>query len=115
MSLPTFEINVLGCRFMAREAEPGEIPDDSVGSVNVEAGLILMKRGLSYDEARETLLHELIHAVDIKTAGGRQLSERRVSRISACLFQVLASNPEAAFFIVMGAEFEDAEGDDEKE
>lgn len=53
---------------------------------------------------RETLLHEVVHAVETFFPEGEQLLERQCKGLSRVLFQVFTENPEVRKFI-----FEDAE------
>jgi len=70
---------------------------DLAGNVNHQQLLILISAGMSADEVRETLLHELLHAVchqqgvDIKEDANRQ--------ISIGIFELMRSNPGLADYI----------------
>lgn len=114
MMLDPFTVNVLGTTFTVRSAEPGELQNDTAGMVLVSVGLILYDGSQCEDEIRETIFHELLHAVDEKTAGGRPLGEKRVSRLSATLYATLVNNPEVAGYLIYGVmEEPDADLSDE--
>lgn len=95
-------IDVLGVRFTVRAAEIGELPQDTPGCCNVSKGLILYDPTQCPEEMRETILHEIFHALDIKTAGGEELKEPDISRMSALLFAFLTTNLQFSLWLITG-------------
>lgn len=96
-------INVLGVDVDIRPAETLEIRGET-GLFFPVKNTIVYALGQEADELRETLLHEVLHAVDMKTAGADSLEERDIHRISACLFAVIQANPDFAMYLMSGVD-----------
>jgi hypothetical protein len=63
------------------------------GRVELVKSTIEICPDLSRQEWAETLLHEIIHAIDLSTsAGDDSLTESQVTRISALLYATLVDN-----------------------
>jgi hypothetical protein len=60
--------------------------DGQVGAVDVQQGQIILEEDASPWELRETCLHEIIHAIDIKLH--LKLKEAQVKALSAVLYDV---------------------------
>ena len=59
---------------------------------------ILIADELPPDEERDTLLHEIVHAVDNQISIG--LTEKKVRQIATGLMQVILDNPDVAKFLL---------------
>ncbi len=99
-------INVLGIEVDIREGEGLELRGE-VGLYLPVQQTILYEGKQQPDELRETILHEVLHAIDIKTAGADALLERDIHRLSACLFAVFQANPSLAMYIMSGVDPDD--------
>jgi hypothetical protein len=80
-------LNILGKTFKLEWLD--ELPD-ALGETYTSKQLIRMQKGLPADTERETLLHEVIHAVEESLALG--LTEAQVHALACGLFAVLRDN-----------------------
>jgi hypothetical protein len=64
---------------------------DSLGECNDSLQRILVKSGQKPDQAMDTVIHEITHAIDYQMHLG--LSERQVHCVAAGLTAVLLENP----------------------
>lgn len=71
--------------------------DDSSGEQRRDLQLIKVKGGQHPETLRETLLHEVIHAVEEQIA--LKLKERQVHALAMGLFQVMRENPALVRFL----------------
>lgn len=61
---------------------------------------IRVRGGMPHDEERETLLHELIHAVDEQL--GIRMTEKRVRMLSVGVYALLRDNPKLRAYLSKG-------------
>ncbi len=71
--------------------------EDSCGEHELQRQEIKIKKDLHAEAARDTLLHELIHAVDEQL--DLRLKHRQVHALAAGLLQVLRENPDLVRFL----------------
>lgn len=62
---------------------------------------IRIHKGLALDEERETLIHELVHAVENQL--DLPMSEKTVRRLSVGLYALLRDNPKLRSYLFKGA------------
>ena len=84
------KIDVLGIEYSIELEE--HMPDDNWGIAEHRTTTLKIAENLEDSRKRETLLHEVMHAVDATIDIG--LEEEVVGPLSAGLFCVLKSNPE---------------------
>lgn len=65
---------------------PGEILDGDCGETEIDKSIIRINGDMPQSQQEETLLHEVIHAVDFN------MSEEDVYMFSMALYQVLKDN-----------------------
>ena len=80
-------INVAGMEY-AVSYVPGHEINGLTGLVRHDDQIIEIAQDCSPDVQAETLLHEILHCVDVATSSRERLSEEQVHRISRCLFSV---------------------------
>jgi hypothetical protein len=80
-------LNILGKTFKIEWLE--ELPD-ALGETYTNRQIIRMQKGLPAETEQETLLHEVIHAVEESLALG--MSESQVHALACGLFAVLRDN-----------------------
>ena len=90
--MPVKKLNVLGDRYRVRKRRQREF-----GWCYYVKGDIFLRPNQSEDQARDTLLHEVIHAID--NVDSLNLSEEQVRRIATGLRAVFTSNPEFARWV----------------
>lgn len=96
MKRPT-AANVLGKSYSLRFFD--QLPDSSAGRMNPRQQVIqIATRRRHPDYIRDTLLHELIHAISYQIH--LNLAERQVHALSAALLQVLWDNPAVARYLL---------------
>jgi hypothetical protein len=87
---------VLGVPYAIKiEKDPEGFSESQLGYVNNLDCVITLRDGVSEWEKRETALHELIHAAEIKL--GLKLKEQQVQSLSAVLYSVLTDNGNSDF------------------
>lgn len=87
MKLPK-TIRVLGHTFFVREMENG-MPLD--GQYHPAEQTIFIRKGMSDDETRDALWHEIVHVIDSHL--DLDLSHQTMIAISAAQFAVMKDNP----------------------
>jgi hypothetical protein len=98
LSLPQSGAFVQGKFFefiVQNEAEhigPNAATTDPMGQV------IAIKKGMYLHQLKDTVLHELIHAIDYGTGLG--LKERQVHVLAATVLELLWSNPSLSYWLV---------------
>lgn len=65
---------------------------DLLGQVDFLCQKIRLNAGASEEQKRETLLHEIIHAMDEKFRIG--LKERQVEQLGVAIYNLVKDNPE---------------------
>ena len=72
------------------------------GAIKSSEGIILVGSEFSHSRRQETLLHEVVHAIDHAfhdDDAGESLSEGQVKRISRGFHAVMRENPQVAEFL----------------
>lgn len=92
------EIFVFGKRFSVEEVQPGRLAFEEQGSINYGKAEIGLDADVSDHEKRETLLHEVLHAIDHALQLG--LNEAQVGALSVGLWAFVQANPQAAAWIL---------------
>lgn len=85
-----FKVRVIGKSYTVTFLE--ELPDDNSGYHDGDDLEITIKEGLPKDNLADTILHELIHAVDLQMRIG--LKEEQVCQLAAGLIALFRDNPE---------------------
>lgn len=90
------EVRILGklFRISAAEPEPAFDPHGVCGAMFLHTNSIVFRSAMSADEIRETVLHEVIHA--IADCLHIKIKEHAVHAMSAGIYQVLRDNPQFA-------------------
>lgn len=83
-------LSVFGKDYIVKEADK-KILKDEIGVCEYWNQLILIDKNLQKDCTLETLLHEVIHAIDGET--GLSLKEVQIRLLSQGLYDVLKHNP----------------------
>lgn len=86
--------NVLGERYKVRLRRQ---KDKAYGRCYCQEGLIELDPRQSPDKMRDTLLHEVVHAID--SVDSLKLSEHQVRRMATGLRAVFTANPKFAKFV----------------
>lgn len=84
------QIRILGKRFRVRLLAERDMPRDMMGQVDCLRQEILLRSDVAFDEQADTLMHEVIHAIDYVLSLG--LKEEQVHRLAAGICAVLADN-----------------------
>lgn len=92
MKLPFKRLNILGDRYQVAAHKPVVEGKEVAGLVEYRVGRIRVNPSQSDDQARDTLLHEVIHAID--NVDALCLSEDQVRRVATGLRAVFTANPE---------------------
>jgi Zn-dependent peptidase ImmA (M78 family) len=93
--LPT-NVRVAGFDFAVSIEAAEDFTDQLFGQVDYRKRSIRISNRADEIRQRETLLHEILHAVDEAVDG--DLNEHQISVISRGLFAVLRDNPELGIF-----------------
>lgn len=96
LTLPQ-EIKIIGKTY---RVEPVPEMDDDCGACYDSKQLIKISEDLAQELAQDTLLHEVIHAVDFQMH--TNLKERQVSALASGLTAVFKENPEFVKYILAG-------------
>ena len=72
--------------------------DDSLGYSDETNQKVLLKRAQHFEALKDTLLHEVVHAID--HAIGLDLREEQVRGLAGGILQVLRDNPKFARFLL---------------
>jgi hypothetical protein len=91
-------IRVLGKSFAVVLEPAGVLERSNVGLCDSHAQTITVLEGLYPEDERETLLHEVVHAVD--EAVFTDLTEHQVGALSRGLLAVFADNPAFAAWLL---------------
>lgn len=91
------EIKIIGKTY---RVEPVPEMDDDCGACYDSKQLIKISEDLAQELAQDTLLHEVIHAVDFQMH--TNLKERQVSALASGLTAVFKENPEFVKYILAG-------------
>lgn len=92
MQLPIKKLNILGDRYSVHKRK-----QKAFGYCYYVTGKMFLRPNQSTDQARDTLLHEAIHAIDNVDSLG--MTEEQVRRIATGLRAVFTSNPEFARWV----------------
>lgn len=76
--------------------------EDKFGQCDDAGQKIYLRGGLGGDMERDTLLHEILHAIDFHEKAG--LKERQVETMAAGFYAVLRENPDFAKYLIAQAE-----------
>lgn len=82
-------VDVLGKKFSVVWKRPAR---DAVGQCKTDLCKIFVDPDIGADSQRDTLLHEVVHAIDHDMDTG--MRERQVKLLATGLFQFLRANPE---------------------
>lgn len=88
-------VRVLGKEY--RTVFGAQLETGVLGEHDQMKGEVRVTGGLPHDEERETLLHELIHAIDEQIGIG--LTEKRVRQLSVCIYALVRDNPGLAKYL----------------
>jgi len=72
-------------------------PEDLVGQCDTDAQLIYVRDGLPLEQEADTLLHEVIHAID--EAMDCNMKETQVKKIATGLLAVMKDNPRLTSYL----------------
>ena len=87
MKLPVKKLNVLGDRYRVVVRRMKEF-----GECDSHAGVIRLRPNQTEDQARDTLLHEVVHALD--HVWSLNLTENQTRMLATGLRAVFTANPE---------------------
>jgi hypothetical protein len=96
VALPT-SVRVAGLDFTVGIEDSEDFTDDLFGQVDYRRRRIRISDRADEVRQRETLLHEVIHAVD--EAVDADLTEHQVTVIARGLFAVIRDNPDLGTFL----------------
>lgn len=94
MSIPV-SVDILGQRYTVLHEAPS---DDGAGECHTDSNLIRVHPAHGEPAQRDTLLHEIVHAID--EALQTSLRERQVRLLSTGLQCVLRSNPAVVAYLM---------------
>jgi hypothetical protein len=85
-------IRILGKPFKVTYCQGSEpLSEDQVGECDPDKQLILIRYGAPLESEQDTLLHELLHALDEATDA--KMKETQVKKMATALLAVLKDNP----------------------
>lgn len=84
-------VDVLGKTYKIRFVKNKQMDEQEYGLVDFNSMGILVNRERGKDHQKDTVIHEIIHALDEDLAMG--LTEKQVRNLGCGFFQVLKSNP----------------------
>lgn len=91
-------VRVLGKVFFLNFIPKNDLSDDGIfGHCNMSKQVINIHDGLTPAEEADTVLHEVIHAIDETI--GTELTEHQVHHIASGLFGIFQDNPELAAYL----------------
>lgn len=96
MSLPN-RVRIVGFDFDVVTEDSDDFTREYMGQLEPARLRIRVGAHLGPLQQRETLLHEVLHGVDM--AVGADLTEQQISTISRGLFAVIRDNPDFATFL----------------
>ncbi len=99
-------IRILGRRYTLKLVPKSALEPRLVGAVDHASGEIEICESLAPDMRRETVLHEVLHAIE--HIMGLENDERHVIAVSAALWAIAQANPEAMRWM-LGLEPDDAD------
>ncbi len=82
-----------------RTAQPGELPED-LGQCRPDQLEVILNHNQSEESIRHTLLHELIHCIEMKLH--LEMTERQVDVIALGLIDLFRSNPQLSQLFEQG-------------
>lgn len=87
--------------FRYRVRRTRRMDENLYGHCDHEKQEILLRAGLVHDQAADTLLHEVLHAVFFVSHNGRppKREEKLILRITPVLLAVLRDNPELIAYL----------------
>ena len=91
-------VRVLGKDFKLRYETEGNLELQDYGHMKYTKLEIAIRDGMPKQLEQDTLMHELIHAIEVQT--DLNLSEAQVRTLGCGIVQVLADNPELAKFLI---------------
>lgn len=93
MKCPIKKLNLLGERYVVKKQKIKEF-----GIVDYNKAVIRLRPKQSTDQARDTLLHEVIHAIDYTNS--LEMNEHQVRTLATGLRAVFTTNPKFATWVV---------------
>ena len=92
-------IKIISKRFTIEWTKAGgDLPEDHMGECRTYEQRILVEDGLQYDTQKETLFHEVLHAISDEM--DIELTEEQVTGASKGVLAVLMDNPSFARFLL---------------
>jgi Zn-dependent peptidase ImmA (M78 family) len=88
MKIPC-KLKIVGQDFVVTK-ESGKKMKDCIGRCYPHANKIYISKNLTQDKANETLLHEVIHAIEQNL--GLKMKEKQVNNLAFCLYSFLKEN-----------------------
>lgn len=97
-------IKIISKRFTIEYTKGGDLAEDHMGECRSYEQRILIEEGLKYDTQKETLFHEVLHAIsDEMLEEESGLSETQVTQMSRGVLAVLMDNPLFARYLLRRA------------
>jgi hypothetical protein len=84
------EIYIFGMRHDVATYQDKSVNDTSMGTSDSKRGIIKLCEGMPADIAEQTLLHEIIHLIDLNL--GTELTEKQVLGITSGIYSVIKEN-----------------------
>lgn len=93
-------IKIISKRFTIEWVDPGTggIPEESMGICDTYHQKIMVENDLKYDTEKETLFHEVLHAISDEM--GLEFTEAHVAGAARGILAVLMDNPSFARFLL---------------
>lgn len=95
---PFKSIRIAGKRHTVRFGVASDDLDCDCGEYLPEALRISIRENLAPDEERETLLHEVMHAVECQQ--NLRVSEKVIRQLSIGIYEALKNNPELVAYLL---------------
>jgi Zn-dependent peptidase ImmA (M78 family) len=92
------EIKVPNLTFKIKKHNYSSI-DDSYGTTDRDKQIINVQSGLTPELERITLMHEMLHALELNT-GIKYCEEQQIEQFAHNLFFVLKNNPELVSYLL---------------
>lgn len=93
------KLRILGKTYQVQEVEPAGLDNQGcIGEHCPKELKIWIRKGLAPDQARETLLHEAVHGLDVALC--THLTEEQVCALSTGLFAMARESPEAVKYML---------------
>ena len=100
VNAPT-KLRIIGKTFQIKTFEPNPLANGLQGFHDSNLQVITLQTGNGFDDARDTLLHEVIHAIDYGIQVN--LEERQVHALASGLYAVMRDNPDFVAWLMENA------------